>query len=233
MSGATSNRFSIMAGEEPCEHDLANEEALRLVVEHRALVKTVRDGDWLRLLHNFARQDRFRTSFTLLPPSGRMHLYGGASSQGAGLLFDRCEVDLNDALCWPSGYFAKTEHHLSLDADGKVTLTGGRSGRLVSLEQLIASNLEADGEASPTSVTCPLSPPYPVCLLDQHQGTTNPDEASTRSDEDAVASGEAARSSDGAAPPLYNEVALRATGVRGLRAVFVRASVDKLSGDRP
>ena len=96
--------------------DTANGTALACVTDHFALVKTVKDGDWLRLLHNLSssRDGRFRTSLTLLPPSGRMHLFGSASSQGAGLLFDRRGLDLSGALCWPSGYFAKTEHHLAI-----------------------------------------------------------------------------------------------------------------------
>ena len=75
-------------------------------------------------------------------------LFGSTSQQVVGLLVDRRQIDTStpsavreadsvrrlaqDALgsssmlCWPSGYFAKTEHHLQVEADGHVWLTGGR-----------------------------------------------------------------------------------------------------------
>ena len=97
------------------------------------MVKTVKNGDWLRLVSNLSNpkgRGGFRTSFSLLPPNGRMHLYGQCESQCAGLLFDRRELDLSSALCFPSGYFAKTEQHLHIEPDGEVHLTGGRFAHL-------------------------------------------------------------------------------------------------------
>ena len=123
--------------------DDGGELALRLVSERFALVKTVRNGDWLRLLSNLRGgrpSQHFRTSFTLLPHDGLIHLFGQADAQKAGLLFDRRALDTSSALCWPSGYFAKTEHHMHVAADtGEVTLTGGRWAQLITLEALVAA----------------------------------------------------------------------------------------------
>ena len=49
---------------------------LNLVQGENAIVKTVKNGDWLRLLSNLSSHKPFRTSFSLLPSSGRMHLFG-------------------------------------------------------------------------------------------------------------------------------------------------------------
>ena len=137
----------------------------------QALVKTVRNGDWLRLLQRYT-QPPFRTSFTLLPRSGRMHLFGQTSSQVAGLLFDRAELELGamavvrqpdgtlhragpdqlgagSGLCWPSGYFAKTEHHLEVEPDGTVRLIGGRWQQMVALEALEEANAASESEREP------------------------------------------------------------------------------------
>ena len=40
------------------------------------------------------------------------------------------------ALCWPSGYNAKTEHHLTISRSGAVSLSGGRDAARVSLADL-------------------------------------------------------------------------------------------------
>lgn len=40
------------------------------------------------------------------------------------------------ALCWPSGYNAKTEHHLTISRGGAVSLSGGRDAARVSLADL-------------------------------------------------------------------------------------------------
>ena len=42
------------------------------------------------------------------------------------------------ALCWPSGYNAKTEHHLTVSRSGAVSLSGGRDAARVSLADLEA-----------------------------------------------------------------------------------------------
>ena len=168
--------------------------ALTLIASNHALVKTVKDGDWLRLMQRFV-QPPFRTSFSLLPPSGRMHLFGSVSSQVVGLLFDRAQLErggsaagcdsrgggeglASDAvLAWPSGYFAKTENNMEMTADGRVTLTGGRWQRLVSLDSIVEANLRADAEHA---------------------------------------------RDPGSEPLLYNEVSLRVDAIFGLSAVFVR-----------
>ena len=49
---------------------------LNLVQEENAIVKTVKNGDWLRLLSNLSSHKPFRTSFSLLPPTGLLKPYG-------------------------------------------------------------------------------------------------------------------------------------------------------------
>ena len=105
--------------------DAAARAALELVSQQLAAVKTVKNGCWLRLAHRLAHPP-VRTSFSLPPPTGRMHLYGQVDSQCAGILFDRRMLNPDTAYCWPSGYFAKTEQHLQVDeSTGEATLTGG------------------------------------------------------------------------------------------------------------
>ena len=125
-----------------CNEDAAATRALSLISSSLAVVKTVRNGDWLRLMHCMTHPP-FRSSFSLLPPDGRMHLFGQSHVQCAGLLFDRRALATSTALCWPSGYFAKTEHHLHVEPDGSVRLTGGRSAHLVSLEALVEASQAA------------------------------------------------------------------------------------------
>ena len=123
--------------------------ALEVVRDRCALVKTVGNGDWLRLLSNLAHKP-LRTSLSLLPPDGRMHLFGKSTRQVAGLLFDRRQCDLTTAYCWPSGYFAKTEHHLHVDAStGNVHLTGGRGNHLTTLDALLNALSGVNGTAEP------------------------------------------------------------------------------------
>ena len=170
---------------------------LNLVQGENAIVKTVKNGDWLRLLSNFSSHKPFRTSFSLLPSSGRMHLFGQPEQQCCGLVFDRRELDFGSALCWPSGYFAKTEHHLHIEADGSVTLTGGRWSHLVPLDDL----LKGKGESSPTRAESSYS-----------------GEAADSSLQEEHMDGE---------PPLYNEISLSVGGPAGLQAVFVRSSTSE------
>ena len=142
--GLLANEPELRPVQRICSDDAAVS-ALELVSNHFALVKTVKNGDWLRLVSNLAQPPAkgFRTSFSLLPPNGRMHLYGQPSSQCAGLLFDRRDVDLSSALCFASGYFAKTEQHLHVEPDGQVLLTGGRAAHLSSVEALIKAGVMA------------------------------------------------------------------------------------------
>ena len=171
--------------------------ALDLVAAEFAVVKTVRNGDWLRLLSNLSHPP-FRTSFSLLPPTGRMHLFGQTEQQCCGLLFDRREMDFASALCWPSGYFAKTEHHLHVEPDGSITLTGGRWSHLVSLDALLQGGAPAAaGPPSPAEAEAPAT---------------------------ADAAEETLRDAHDGEPPLYNEISINVTGHSGLAAVFVRTS---------
>lgn len=101
----------------------------------RALVKTVKNADWLSLVASL-RGKPFRTSTSLPPPHGMgMRLFGEVTKGCAGLVWDRAAIDLSDAFAWPSGYQAKTEFNLT---DGR--LHNGRAEALVSLKQLVAYN---------------------------------------------------------------------------------------------
>mmetsp|Transcript_13538 Transcript_13538/g.23867 ORF Transcript_13538/g.23867 Transcript_13538/m.23867 type:complete len:583 (-) Transcript_13538:223-1971(-) len=101
-----------------------------------ALVKTVKNADWLELVRNL-RGGSFRTSVSLPPTQGlAMRLFGEVRSGCAGLIWNRLAVDLSGAFIWPSGYMAKTEFNLTSAGE----LLNGRAQAVVSLEHLIACN---------------------------------------------------------------------------------------------
>ena len=131
--------------EHPSATDIGAAAVVRLIERQLALVKTVKNSDWLMLLKNMSNR-AFRSSFTLPPPSGRMHLYGGAGAQGVGLIVDRRELDMTHSVCFPSGYFAKTEFHLHVEASGAIQLTGGRAGHLTTIEAIAESQLQQHEE---------------------------------------------------------------------------------------
>ena len=112
---------------------------LALLDDQSALVKTVKNGDWLGLAWQMSHGNKFRTSMSLPPRAARgMQLFGRASSGCAGLIWSLPQLELDDrtgVFCWPSGYFAKTEHNMHIGRDGTVALLGGRDARLVSLQQ--------------------------------------------------------------------------------------------------
>ena len=126
----------------PCEAQCA----MMLIGAQHALVKTVKNGDWLTFITRLAQPIAFRSSFSLPPPSGRMHLFGDVGMQCVGVIFDRRALDTSRALCWPSGYFAKTEFHLHEEPDGNVRLTGGRASQLISLDDLAQQQLREHEE---------------------------------------------------------------------------------------
>ncbi|CAJ1404453.1 unnamed protein product [Effrenium voratum] len=101
-----------------------------------AVVKTVRNTDWLELVGKL-RTECFRTSVTL-PPKGAvgMRLFGETRTSCAGLVWDRSQVDLSAAYIWPSGYMAKTEFNMN----HKGELVNGRSSALVTIERLKECN---------------------------------------------------------------------------------------------
>ena len=144
--------------------DVASQAALQLISAQAALCKTVKNGDWLRLVANLAHPPAigFRTSFSLIPPTGRMHLYGQLHSQCAGLLFDRSALDLSSAVCFPSGYFAKTEQHLQVDPSGEVQLTGGRAAHATTVDALLATGAALVGDDGEPPLYNELS----ICLHD-------------------------------------------------------------------
>ena len=122
--------------------------ALALFAAQLAVVKTVKNSDWTRLLRGWtdAPDPNQRSSVTLPPAGGRgMHLFGKVGSGCAGIAWDRRAIDISDALCWPSGYYAKTEHNMEVDErSGRVLLSNGRADALVSIDDLVAANLSHD-----------------------------------------------------------------------------------------
>eukprot|EP00965_Chrysotila_dentata_P195409 6176973-Pleurochrysis_carterae.AAC.1 len=77
---------------------------IALFAAQRALVKTVKNDDWLVLIHSLATGAPFRTSLSLPPAGGSgMTLFGRVSSGCVGLIWDSETVDLSKAFCWPSG----------------------------------------------------------------------------------------------------------------------------------
>ena len=119
--------------------------ALALLAEQRALVKTVKNGDWLDLVRRLGEATPFRTSFSLPPPDARgMTLFGRRSDGCTGLIADLSRIDTSTALVWPSGYNAKTEHNLVVRGSGdkqEMNLLHGREEALVSLDALRAANV--------------------------------------------------------------------------------------------
>lgn len=103
-----------------------------------ALVKTVKNHDWLLLVSNLvdSGDKEFRTSFSLPPTTGcDMNLFGNVAKGCAGFVVDRNALDLQTAFIWPSGYSAKTEHNLE-----EGNLLRGRSERLCDFADLEEAN---------------------------------------------------------------------------------------------
>ena len=99
------------ADEQSCRAD----EALSLFANQQGLVKTVKNDDWLRFVHQL-HSGPFRSSVSLPPPGGRrMLLFGRVSAGAVGVVFDRRALDLSEAFIWPSGYYAKTEFNMTFD----------------------------------------------------------------------------------------------------------------------
>ncbi|CAL1162062.1 unnamed protein product, partial [Cladocopium goreaui] len=103
-----------------------------------ALVKSVRNTDWLELIRKLNGDGNvFRTSVSLPPPGAvKMRLFGEPRTNCAGLVWDRSQVDLSEAYIWPSGYVAKTEFNLT----HKGELVNGRSSALVTIDRLVECN---------------------------------------------------------------------------------------------
>lgn len=186
----------------------------------RALVKTIKNTDWIGFAQLLAKGTPFRTSLTLPPPRGRgMSLFGRVRAGVCGLCWDLDELDLADptgVFCWPSNYNAKTEHNMIIAHDGSVGLIGGREERLTTIEALRESNIahlltldayeRRQRESRPALRPRSASEPYPV--------------SATRAEQEA----EEEEATDGEIPSLaYNEISLRLRGTRGLHGVFVRS----------
>mmetsp|Transcript_170941 Transcript_170941/g.415393 ORF Transcript_170941/g.415393 Transcript_170941/m.415393 type:complete len:619 (+) Transcript_170941:62-1918(+) len=111
-------------------------EVLSAFNEQHGLVKTVKNDFWVLLIRQLQGAP-LRTSLSLLPPGGRgMRLFGKPPGSSAGLIWDRRQLDLNDAYVWPSGFFAKSDFNVA--ADG--SLMNGRDEALVTLEELLHAN---------------------------------------------------------------------------------------------
>jgi len=139
----------------PKSSDEADARLLLLFATQLALVKTVKNDDWLALVNRLALGEAFRTSLSLPPAHGAgMALFGRVSSGVAGLVWHRKALDLNSAFMWPPGYFAKTEHNMIADAKGNIVLVGGREEARVSLEALLdinAQHARSSADAPPLS----------------------------------------------------------------------------------
>ena len=99
------------ADEQSCRAD----DVVLLFANQQACVKTVKNDDWLRFVHQL-HSGPFRSSVTLPPPGGRrMCLFGRVSAGAVGVVFDRRALDLSKAFIWPSGYYAKTEFNITFD----------------------------------------------------------------------------------------------------------------------
>ena len=91
------------------------DDVVKLFANQGACVKTVKNDDWLRFVHQL-HSGPFRSSVTLPPPGGRrMCLFGRVSAGAVGVVLDRQALDLSEAFIWPSGYYAKTEFNITFD----------------------------------------------------------------------------------------------------------------------
>ena len=121
------------ADEQSCRAD----HVLSLFANQEVCVKTVKNDDWLRFVHQL-NSGPFRTSVSLPPPGGRrMCLFGRVSAGAVGVVFDRRRLDLSNAFIWPSGYYAKTEFNITFDRNNNAELTGGRDQHLVTIDALL------------------------------------------------------------------------------------------------
>ena len=81
------------ADEQSCRAD----HVLSLFANQEVCVKTVKNDDWLRFVHQL-NSGPFRTSVSLPPPGGRrMCLFGRVSAGAVGVVFDRRRLDLSKA----------------------------------------------------------------------------------------------------------------------------------------
>ena len=129
------------ADEQSCRAD----RVLSLFANQEVCVKTVKNDDWLRFVHQL-NSGPFRTSVSLPPPGGRrMCLFGRVSAGAVGVIFDRRKLDLSKAFIWPSGYYAKTEFNLTFDRHNNAELTGGREQHLVTIDALLEVRGWGDG----------------------------------------------------------------------------------------
>ena len=107
--------FRRRASDEADQQSCRADDVVLLFANQQACVKTVKNDDWLRFVHQL-HSGPFRSSVTLPPPGGRrMCLFGRVSAGAVGVVFDRRALDLSKAFIWPSGYYAKTEFNISFD----------------------------------------------------------------------------------------------------------------------
>ena len=226
--------------------------ALTLLHEQRALVKTIKNSDWLGLLWQMHQDKPFRTSLSLPPVDGeRMSFFGRIDAGCVGLVYDLDEMNLEDdrgVFCWPSGYYAKTEHNMIIDRNGYVSLVGGREDALVSIEQLRTANeahktererAAARAEAATEAASVAYAHAAAASEYECEMGYAEDAEAfqyaaaavaavGRRAAEAGRAASEAEAAAEAAALPLsYNEVSLRLTGIIGIVGVFVRSSEER------
>ena len=127
------------ADEQSCRAD----RVLSLFANQEACVKTVKNDDWLRFVHQL-NSGPFRTSVSLPPPGGRrMCLFGRVSAGAVGVVFDRRRLDLSKALT------LTLTLTLALSLTLSLTLTLTRSpkhgeGATLQLRELAVNVIHAD-----------------------------------------------------------------------------------------
>jgi hypothetical protein len=129
--------------------DPQEQQIVSLLQNQAAVVKTVKNSEWSSFLRRFVIEKSFRTSTSLLPPSGqKMRCYGSTKEYTVGVVFslpkvgsssnsayaneqeEQDEMERTNTWCWPSGYAAKTEFNV----DKHETLTHGRKDALLPIK---------------------------------------------------------------------------------------------------
>jgi hypothetical protein len=124
---------------------------VQLLQTQMAVVKTIKNSEWSTFLRKFVVERSFRTSTSLLPPSGqKMRCFGSTKEYTVGVVFalptvgdseeavyatleeEQDEINRTQTWCWPSGYAAKTEFNV----DKYGNLTNGRKEALLPIQAM-------------------------------------------------------------------------------------------------
>jgi hypothetical protein len=124
---------------------------VQLLQTQMAVVKTIKNSEWSTFLRKFVVERSFRTSTSLLPPSGqKMRCFGSTKEYTVGVVFalptvgesedavyanleeEQDEINRTQTWCWPSGYAAKTEFNV----DKYGNLINGRKEALLPIQTM-------------------------------------------------------------------------------------------------